>query len=164
MRPRYSGEYVNYLRFTLLPAYASDADVFRASQALAATPIVAVILAQQQPDGSWPLGGPPWFRVYPSPARRETRDGNHVHMRHRCGVLWRRGGTRNHGPRSTVYFRLLLKPFRGVAFRHLCELPFPRLPLPSCAYHGHNLVTTRGPQQVLRHSAAAGVTVLNRWP
>ncbi len=58
-------------------------------------------------------------------------------------------------PRPPLY-RLLRKPLRGVAFGHLCELPFPRLPLPSCAYHGPNLITTRGPQQVLRPGTLRG--------
>lgn len=63
----HSEEYIDYLRLTLPPAHAPDAAVSRAREKLAATPIVEVILAHQQPDGSWPLGGPPWFRVYPRP-------------------------------------------------------------------------------------------------
>jgi hypothetical protein len=64
---RYSPAYVAYLRVTLPPTQASEGERNQARQALQWAPMVEVILSQQMADGSWPLGGPPWFRVSPIP-------------------------------------------------------------------------------------------------
>ncbi len=64
---RYSHAYVEYLKANLPPTQSRTEKPRRAQEALLETPIVEVILAQQMQDGSWPLGGPPWFRIYPRP-------------------------------------------------------------------------------------------------
>lgn len=64
---RYSAEYVRYLRATLMPPATDRPDPAEAREALWRTPIVQTILAHQAADGSWPLGGPPWFRIGPIP-------------------------------------------------------------------------------------------------
>lgn len=84
----YSEAYIDYLRLALPPAHASDAEVKRARETLAATPIVKVILAHQQPNGSWPLGGPPWFRVYPRPLLVLLEYGMHGHPSVQRGVCY----------------------------------------------------------------------------
>lgn len=87
-RARYSSQYVDYLRLTLPQRRAREAKVARARQALVANPIVGVILAHQQPDGSWPLGAPPWFRVYPWPLLVLLEYGMHEHPATQRGLQY----------------------------------------------------------------------------
>lgn len=67
IRARYSPEFIRYLQLTLPPGHKPDREIALAGDALRRTPIVEAILRHQQPNGSWPLGGPPWFRIYPRP-------------------------------------------------------------------------------------------------
>ncbi len=64
---KYSPAYVEYLKASLSPPQHTTESLRRAQEALWETPIVRVILAHQAQDGSWPLGGPPWFRIFPRP-------------------------------------------------------------------------------------------------
>ena len=54
-RARYSDIYVDFLKASLLPFRRADEDTRPLTNRLWQTPIVEVILSQQQPDGSWPL-------------------------------------------------------------------------------------------------------------
>jgi hypothetical protein len=64
---RYSPVYVANLQATLSPTRAGDQERNQARDALQRSLLIDVILIRQRADGSWPLGGPPWFRVYPIP-------------------------------------------------------------------------------------------------
>jgi len=64
---RYSPAYTEYLKSSLQADRSNADELRRAQKVLLETPIVRVILGHRAQDGSWPLGGPPWFRVYPRP-------------------------------------------------------------------------------------------------
>ncbi len=76
---RYSPAYVAYLRATLPPSRASDEERNQARDAVQRSLLVELISPRQLPDGSWPLGGPPWFRVYPIPLLVLLEYGLHDH-------------------------------------------------------------------------------------
>jgi hypothetical protein len=76
---RYSPAYVAYLRATLSPTRASDEERNQTRDALQRALLVKVVLSRQLADGSWPLGGPPWFRVYPIPLLVLLGYGLHDH-------------------------------------------------------------------------------------
>lgn len=82
----YSRVYIDYLKATLSPWQEAAGDVTQARNALWRTRIVERILSHQNPDGFWPLGGPPWFRVYPLPLRVLLDYGMHDRAAARRGV------------------------------------------------------------------------------
>ncbi len=83
---RYSPAYAEYLKSSLLPTQRNTEELRRAQEVLWKTPIVQVILGHQAQDGSWPLGGPPWFRVYPRPLLVLLEYGRQDHPSVRRGV------------------------------------------------------------------------------
>jgi len=92
---RHSPAYVTYLRATLPPTRAKDKETEEAHNVLQQSFLVEVIFSRQLPDGSWPLGGPPWFRVYPIPLLVLLEYGLHDHPAVQRGLEYLLGTATN---------------------------------------------------------------------
>jgi len=87
---RYSPAYATYLKSRLPFSQRGSEKLRRAQRVLWESPIVQTILGQQAQDGSWPLGAPPWFRVYPRPLLVLLEYGLQGHPAVRRGVEYSR--------------------------------------------------------------------------